>query len=254
MVSEKVKRYNFMETPLDAFTVEGVIVEIKRIIDSKEYTKIVNFSNVAKVVKARKDPYLNKILWSGDFALADGKPLVKFGKWLGMNIPERVNGTNLMMDLFKLSQEEKYRVFLFGAKQEILERCVTNIMDIYPGINICGYRNGYFKKNEIMDVVDTINSAKPDILFIGMGTPQKEIFAYEQKNNLKVPIVQGVGGSFDVVAGLVERAPVWMQNWGLEWFFRVIQEPRRMFWRYFSTNIKFILIFVYYFFKRHTKF
>ncbi len=107
--------------------------------------------------------------------------------------------------------------------------------------------------DETKDIIDKINRAKPDILFIGIPTPLKELFAYENRANLKVPMVQGVGGSFDVLAGLVQRAPVWMQEWGLEWFFRVLQEPKRMFWRYLSTNTEFLILYLQNIIKFHLR-
>jgi N-acetylglucosaminyldiphosphoundecaprenol N-acetyl-beta-D-mannosaminyltransferase len=238
-----ITRYNFMGCPLDAYTVSDAILDITTRIKSRASVNLIHFLNVAKVVRAHTDQMLTDALWDGDLVLADGKPLISFGKLLGMNVPERVNGTNLMLDLFRVSANEGFSVYLLGAKQHVLERCVVNILKMYPKLRIAGYRNGYFKKDATDDVINLINTTSPDILFIGMSTPQKEFFAFENRKKFDVPIVQGVGGSFDVIAGLVKRAPVWMQDCGLEWFFRVLQEPKRMFWRYISTNTKFLVLY-----------
>jgi N-acetylglucosaminyldiphosphoundecaprenol N-acetyl-beta-D-mannosaminyltransferase len=142
--------------------------------------------------------------------------------------------------LLQLAADEGYSIYLLGARQDVLEQCVGVIRKRHPSIKIAGYRNGYFKPGEFGTIIKTVNTAKPDLLFLGMGSPMKERFAFENRENLRVPIVQGVGGSFDVIAGIVKRAPLWMQRWGIEWLFRVIQEPRRMFWRYLTTNSIFL--------------
>ncbi|MGB2870098.1 MAG: WecB/TagA/CpsF family glycosyltransferase, partial [Bacteroidota bacterium] len=112
----------------------------------------------------------------------------------------------------------------------------------YPHVKIAGYRNGYFSKSEEEGIVQTIAESGANILFIGFGSPKKEYFVEEWKERFRVHVVHGVGGSFDVYAGKTKRAPFWMQNAGLEWLFRLLQEPRRMFWRYLSTNTAFLLL------------
>lgn len=239
-----IRRENLMGCPIDVLSFDETIIEIIRRIKEKKATSVVHFLNVAKIVKARKNIQLQKALWDGDLVLADGKPLLPFARRLGIYLSSRVNGTDLMEKLMAVSEKEKFRIYLLGAKQDILERCVKNIRKKHPNIQIVGYRNGYFSKNKIKDIIQQINTSHPDLLFIGMGTPQKELFAYENKDKLRVSIVQGAGGNFDVFAGLTKRAPKWMQNYGLEWLYRILQEPRRLFWRYFSTNLAFLMIYV----------
>ena len=141
-----------------------------------------------------------------------------------------------MAKLLKLADTEKFSVYLLGAKQEVVEECVRRIEMDYPNLRVAGYRNGYFKPDEIPEIAKAVAATKPDFLFLGMGSPMKERLADEWKNEFGATVIQGVGGSFDVMAGLVNRAPVWMQRIGMEWLYRVSQEPRRMFWRYFKTN------------------
>jgi N-acetylglucosaminyldiphosphoundecaprenol N-acetyl-beta-D-mannosaminyltransferase len=240
------RRYDFLGCPIDDYSFDEVVSEIIRRIKEKKRTNLVHFLNVSKIVKARKNKQLQQTLWAGDFVLADGKPLLPFGRLLGISLPTRVNGTDLMEKLLEISAEEGFRVYLLGAKQEVIEKCVIKIRRKHPKINICGYRNGYFQEDEVGAITEAINKSKADIAFIGMGTPQKEFFAHQNRAKLTVPIVEGVGGSFDVLGGFVTRAPVWMQQAGLEWFYRVLQEPKRMFWRYFYTNTIFFIIFLKY--------
>ena len=171
-----------------------------------------------------------------DYVLTDGQPLLPMARLLGMKIPERIDGIGLMKKFFELSDRENFSVYLLGAKQDIVEECVRIIRARYPNLRIAGYRNGYFREDEILEVVAQVAATQPDFLFLGMGSPMKERLADEWKEELGAVVIQGVGGSFDVMAGLVSRAPLWMQRMGMEWLYRVIQEPRRMFWRYVKTN------------------
>jgi N-acetylglucosaminyldiphosphoundecaprenol N-acetyl-beta-D-mannosaminyltransferase len=239
------RRNNFMNCPIDIYTGDQVLDELYARIASRDRVSIVNFLNVAKIVKARRNQQLMNVLWHSDFVLADGKPLSSFGRMLGISIPEQIAGIELMLRLIEDGQTRDLSIYLLGARQEVVEACVGKIREAYPRTRIAGYRNGYFNDGEVPNIIDEINSSRADILFVGIPTPEKEYFTYNNRDKLKVPVVQGVGGSFDVVAGLVKRAPRWMQQSGLEWFFRVIQEPRRMFWRYFSTNSIFILTFLW---------
>lgn len=251
-------RYSFMGCPIDSHSFDQATYEIVTKIKQRSKTSLVHFLNVAKVVKARRDQCLMKALWDGDLVLTDGKPLLFFGKFLGIQLATRVNGTDLMEQLLEVSEKEGFGVYLLGARNEILQKCVANIKIRYPNINIVGYRNGYFRNSDASTIIKEVNRVQPDILFIGMGTPQKEIFSFYNRDKFSVPIIQGVGGSFDVLAGEAKRAPKWMQCYGLEWFFRILQEPKRMFWRYLSTNTIFLVSFfphaIRFFLKSKTQF
>lgn len=244
---EAARRCNFMGCPVDDYTWDELLAAIHQRITRRNGTSLIHFLNVGKIVKAAQDAQLRKVLWEGDFVLADGRPLLPLGRGLGLQLPEQIAGIDLMMRLLTVGQEKGYRIYLLGAKQAVLEGCAARIRETYPGLHLVGCRNGYFDPGEIPEIIWEINVCSPDILFIGMPTPRKEFFAHEHRHHLKVPIVQGVGGSFDVIAGLVPRAPRWMQERGLEWLYRVIQEPRRMFWRYFSSNNLFLLRYAWHF-------
>lgn len=196
--------------------------------------------NAAKLVALQREPELREIVNRCELVTADGVPIVWASRLLGDPLPGRVNGTDLMYKLFESAQRNGYRVYILGARAEVLETAVDEILEDYPNLNLAGYRDGYFDPSEDAAVASEIRAARPDILFVAISSPRKEYFLGGQREAMGVPLVLGVGGSIDVVAGLVPRAPVWMQRAGLEWFWRLVQEPRRMFGRYATTNTKFV--------------
>ncbi len=147
-----------------------------------------------------------------------------------------------MHRLMGLAAERGYPVYVLGAKQDVLEQAVANLRDLYPGLIFGGYRNGYFGDEETATVCDDIRASGARILFVAMSSPRKEYFLGEHGRALGVPLVMGVGGSIDVVAGITRRAGTGWQKLGLEWLYRLLQEPRRMFGRYARTNSRFIYL------------
>jgi N-acetylglucosaminyldiphosphoundecaprenol N-acetyl-beta-D-mannosaminyltransferase len=154
---------------------------------------------------------------------------------LGYSVPERVAGIDLFHQLLAYSEACGKKVYFLGAESDVLESAVGIIQEKYPDLTISGYHHGYFWEDETT-VVDAIRNSGADLLFVGISSPMKEEFIDRWRDQLGVKFAMGVGGTFDVVAGKVRRAPEWMQNLGLEWLYRVIQEPRRMFMRYLTTN------------------
>jgi N-acetylglucosaminyldiphosphoundecaprenol N-acetyl-beta-D-mannosaminyltransferase len=198
--------------------------------------------NAAKIVQAQDDPELAEVIASCDLINADGMAVVWAGRILGVPVPERVAGIDLMEALLGRSGERGWRVYLLGARQDVVEEVVRREVSRHPRLDIVGYRNGYWSPGEEASVVHEIAQARPDVLFVAMSSPKKEHFVGRHKDDLAVPFVMGVGGSFDVVAGRVSRAPLWMQRAGLEWAHRLLQEPRRMARRYAVGNTRFILL------------
>jgi N-acetylglucosaminyldiphosphoundecaprenol N-acetyl-beta-D-mannosaminyltransferase len=197
--------------------------------------------NAGKIVAMQKDLQLRQSVNESDLINADGQAVVWASKVLGKPLKERVAGIDLMVNLVKMAHEKKYKIFFFGAKEDIVKKVVATYSDKYSSEIIAGYRNGYFKKEEERDIAREISESGAHILFVAISSPTKENFLYENRDILnKVNFVMGVGGSFDVVAGKVKRAPFWMQKSGLEWFYRFIQEPKRMWKRYLIGNSKFI--------------
>jgi N-acetylglucosaminyldiphosphoundecaprenol N-acetyl-beta-D-mannosaminyltransferase len=229
------RRKKFLGCPVDCLTSDALLAELTESIRNRQPAKVIQFVNANKVAMVGKEPSMGELLARSDYVLADGQPMLPLAAMLGMHIPERIDGIGLMFKLLKLADREGFSVYLLGARQEIVEECVRRIGRDFPGARIAGFRNGYFKQPEIASIAEVVREAAPDFLFLGMGSPMKERLADEWKDKLGARVIQGVGGSFDVMAGVVKRAPLWMQRCGIEWLYRVLQEPRRMFWRYVQT-------------------
>lgn len=232
------RRVEFMGSKIDALTMQETLERVSGAIDRDEPMQHV-VVNVAKLVTMRHDKQLRDIVNGCELINADGAGIVMGARLLGVDIPERVAGIDLMQQLIAQASRKGHRVFFLGAEEEVVRDVVSHYRKTYPDLNICGYRNGYFKPEEESRVAKKIRDARPDILFVAMSSPKKENFINEHKAVMNVPFMMGVGGSFDVVAGKVKRAPLWMQSAGLEWFYRLVQEPRRMWKRYLFTNVQF---------------
>lgn len=196
--------------------------------------------NVAKIVNMRKDPELRRSLEEADLVLADGAPVVWLSRMLRKPLPERVAGIDLMFKLLKEANEKHHSVYFLGARPEVLHKVVNIVQTDYPGIRIAGFKDGYFDEYREQSVAQDIKDSRADILFVAISPPKKEIFLRNWRNFMNVPVCHGVGGSFDVLASVTKRAPRWMRRCGLEWLYRLIQEPRRMWKRYLVTNSIFI--------------
>ena len=199
--------------------------------------------NVDKIVKANRDPALRQIINDCDLINADGMPVVWASRLLGKPLKERVTGVDLFEALMAQAALKGWRVYLLGAREEVVSGVARLYPARYPGLTIAGYRNGYWKPEEEAQVVEQIAEARADILFVAISSPKKEAFLARHQAAMKIPFAMGVGGTFDVAVGLVKRAPVWMQKAGLEWFYRFLQEPRRMFRRYFIDDMAFVALF-----------
>jgi N-acetylglucosaminyldiphosphoundecaprenol N-acetyl-beta-D-mannosaminyltransferase len=243
------KRINFLNIPIDAITMQETLARVETAIafDKQIHHTVVN---AGKVVLMQTDKELEKSVVEADIINADGKAIVWAANLLGHKLPERVSGIDLMEELVKRSFEKGYKCFFLGATQDVVNRLVEIYKEQYSDDIIAGYRNGYFEKEEEEKIALQITESGANILFVAITSPKKEIFLNTYKNKLtNVNFIMGVGGSFDVIAGKVKRAPLWMQNSGLEWFYRVVQEPKRMWKRYLIGNTKFILLVVKEYFK-----
>ncbi len=184
--------------------------------------------NAGKIVAMQKDLQLRQSVNESDLINADGQAVIWASKILGKPIKERVAGIDLMLSLIKLAHQKNYKIFFLGSQDEVVKKVINTYSDQYSPNIIAGYRNGYFKKDEEETIALQISNSGANILFVAISSPTKENFLYENKSLLqKVNFIMGVGGSFDVVAGKVKRAPVWMQEIGMEWFYRFLQEPNR---------------------------
>ncbi|PAU36973.1 glycosyltransferase [Vibrio coralliilyticus] len=235
-----MSRVTFLGSPMDTMTMAQTVESIKDRIESGEFTQHV-VVNVAKLVNMKKDHELAKSVNECDIINIDGMGVVWGARFVGHQIPERVAGVDLFHHLNAMAEAEAFPVFFLGAKQEVVEKTARVMKANHPNLNIAGYHHGYFWDDEEA-LVNKIKESGAKLLFVAITSPKKENFINKWRDELGVDFVMGVGGTFDVVAGKVNRAPVWMQNAGLEWLYRVIQEPRRMWKRYLVTNSKFALL------------
>lgn len=211
------------------------------IIEGKQLHQVV--VNASKIVNMQSDLQLRRSVNGSDLINADGQAVVWASKILKAPLKERVAGIDLMINLIKLADRNNYKIFFFGATEDVVKTVVAKYSNEYSSKIIAGFRNGYFKKEEEYDIARDIAKSGANILFVAISSPKKENFLFENKHLLKnVSFIMGVGGSFDVVSGKVRRAPIWMQKNGLEWFFRFIQEPKRMWKRYLIGNSKFMFL------------
>ena len=183
--------------------------------------------NPEKILKARKDDELKQLLNSATYQIPDGIGVIYASKLKKGNIKSRITGIDSMEMLCQLSCEKQYKIFMYGAKQEVVTKAKEELEKKYQGIQIVGVMDGYEQDNE--KIINTINASQADIIFVALGSPKQELWITENKYKLCSKIYQGVGGSFDVFSGNIKRAPKWMQDHGLEWFYRLIKEPKRIF-------------------------
>ena len=234
---------------MDIATVAETVDVIDEAISKNKFTQHV-VVNVAKLVNMQNDIVLGNSIRECDIINIDGMGIVLGARFLGYNIPERVAGIDLFLKLISMSAKNNYPIYLLGSKDEVVKNTASKLQSLYPKINIAGYHHGYFWENE-EEIVEKIKASGAKLLFVAITSPKKENFINRWKEKLGVTFVMGVGGTFDVVSGKVKRAPLWMQKYGLEWFFRIIQEPRRMWKRYLVTNTKFVGLIFKYKFKRN---
>ncbi len=224
---------------VDALTMPSVLELAERAIESRERLMI-GVVNAAKIVKMRRDEGLRRAVLGSDLILADGMAVVWASKFMRTPLPERVAGIDLMLELFALAHRRSFKIFLLGAKPEIVTAVQKRLAEEYPNAQVIGAQDGYYAADDEATVAERIRTSGADMLFVAMTSPRKEKFMSAWGDSLNVPVCHGVGGAFDVYAGLVKRAPRAWQAVGMEWAYRVAQEPRRLGMRYLDTNTVFL--------------
>lgn len=231
-------RITLFGVPMDAMTAEETCDVIDKALTERRFIQHV-VVNVAKIVHMQSDEALFRSVASCDIINIDGMGVVWAAKMCGHRVPERVAGIDLFLRLLDLCKERGFSVFLLGATPEVLNGALLRISEQFAGLRIAGAHHGFFWDKEDA-VVEQIRDSKADMLFVAISSPLKENFIARWGDRLGVSFVMGVGGTFDVISGKVARAPLWMQRCGLEWFYRMMQEPRRMAKRYLTTNMVFL--------------
>lgn len=236
----KQKRIQILNTTIDVLDKKQTLIETERYLQEKRPLHLMGV-NADKINMLNKNATLKKIVNGCGIINADGASVILASRYLGTPLPERVAGIDLMLDLASLAEKKKYSIFLLGARQEIVEKTADELHRRFPALIISGLRNGYFSRNDWDAVAEQIRASRAQIVFVGISSPLKEYLVEYFMNDKNINCVfMGVGGSFDVISGAVKRAPVWMQEHNLEWFFRFLQEPVRLFHRYFIGNWVFV--------------
>ena len=236
-------RTTLLGCPVDALTLAETVDRIIATMRCDGFSS--QFSlNAAKVVEARRSSELQGFLERATIVSADGQSLVWAGKVLGVSLPERVAGIDLLGALLDAMEREGLSAFLLGAREDVIRRAAARIAIRHPRLRIAGFHHGHFSPQDDERVASLIGEARPDALFVGMSSPRKEYWIDAHQPRTGASFAMGVGGSFDVIAGLTKRAPRPIQRLGLEWAYRTAQEPRRLAGRYARTNGAFLKLVV----------
>ncbi len=238
-------RMKFLNTNVDNLTMDEAIQEIDRLVQKNMHSYVVT-PNMDHIVLLEKDSEFKEVYDNASLILTDGKPLLWIAKMKGTPIKEKVSGSDLFPKMCKLASEKGYRIFILGAAEGIAAKAEQNLKDKYPGLQISGTYSppfGFEKdKNEVNKILDMVNNAKTDILAVALGSPKGEKFLFHIRERLDAALSISIGATIDFEAGNVKRAPKWMANHGLEWLFRITQDPKRLFKRYWKDAISIIPI------------
>ncbi|MDB2630268.1 WecB/TagA/CpsF family glycosyltransferase [Ulvibacter sp.] len=235
-------RIHILNTFIDNLSMQETLQLIQKSIASKTQLHHV-VVNAGKLVAMQKDQQLRESVNSSNLINADGQAVVWASRLLKKPLKQRVAGIDLMHKLVAMAHENKQKIYLLGAKKQVVEKVAKTYANQYSQELVAGYRDGYFSPQQEVQIATDIAQSGAQLLFVAISSPMKENFLYKHRDILQgVHFIMGVGGSFDVVAGLTKRAPLWMQNAGLEWFYRFAQEPKRMWKRYLVGNTTFIYL------------
>lgn len=215
-----------LEVNIDRLDMQGAVERVKDLL-KEDCPSLIVTPNSEMLAAAAEDAELARILNSADLAVPDGAGVILASKIMGQKLPERVAGFDLITELFAELENEKHNFYFLGSKPGIVDKAAAELKKRHPNLNIAGYHHGYLDRELQEQVINEINEKEIDLLLVGMGVPLQERFLDKNLAELKVKAAITVGGSFDVIAGEVERAPIWMQKAGLEWLYRLIQEPSR---------------------------
>lgn len=234
-------RLKFMNTEIDNLTMQEALEAIDKLIQERKSAYVVT-PNVDHIVQLETNKELQDVYTNASLILTDGKPLLWIAKWYGTPIKEKISGSDLFPLLCKMAAEKGYKMYFLGASEGVAAKAAENLSKRYKGLQVVGtYSPSYgFEKDQTeMEKIKTmIKEANPDILIVGLGCPKQEKYIYYNREELGVPISLGLGASFDFEAGSIKRAPRWMADHGLEWLFRITQDPKRMAKRYLANDLK----------------
>jgi N-acetylglucosaminyldiphosphoundecaprenol N-acetyl-beta-D-mannosaminyltransferase len=231
-------RRQFLGLSLDALTMPQAVARCVQAVEDGQFISI-GVVNAAKVMVMRRDSTLRRAVTGCSIVLADGQSVVWASRLLRAPLPERVAGSDLFFELLSEAERRGYRVYFLGAKPDVLARMLAAVSQQFPGLKVAGSRDGYFRAGDEGDIAAEIKNSRAELLFLGISSPKKEFFVSQWGQQAGVCVAHGVGGSFDILAGITARAPIWWQRHGLEWLYRAWQEPLRLGPRYLKTNLSF---------------
>lgn len=240
---EELQHCEILKTNINVTNMSDTIKYIGEHLDDLR-GKYICVSNVHTTVMSYENEEYRKIQNSAAMALPDGAPLSSYSRRKGYKQAQRVTGPDLMLELFAISREKGYRHYFYGATEETLQSMREVLERDYPGIEIAGMYAPPFRAltpQEDAQIVAKINESRPDFIWIGLGAPKQEEWMYQHMGQLQGVLI-GVGAGFDYLAGYIKRAPRWMQRMSLEWLYRLLQDPKRLWRRYFTSNVKFICL------------
>lgn len=222
-----IEPIKILDIPVHPLTMAAAVTELEQRLQAGEQTFVVT-ANAEIIMMCQQDAaYKQLICEEAELVLPDGAGAVWAGRHLGYNVPERVAGFDLYNQLLQLAAAKGYKAYFFGGSPGVAEAAKAKSQELYPGVQVVGCRNGYFKEEETPAIIDAINASGAQLLFVALGAPKQENWLAAHRAELKPVILMGIGGSFDVLAGKMERAPKWMQDASLEWLFRLYKQPRR---------------------------
>jgi N-acetylglucosaminyldiphosphoundecaprenol N-acetyl-beta-D-mannosaminyltransferase len=237
---EPAEKPELLGLTFDAVTMDDAVARCLELCRAPRSSHVIMTINASHLCMMRHDPQLAAACRAGHLTVADGMSVVWALRASGQPAPERVAGVDLMARLLAAADENHLRVYFLGAKPEVVKTLVDRCRARHPGLEIAGFRDGYFGPDDHAAIVEEIRASGAHMLFVGMPSPFKEVWCERHRQRLQVPVIMGVGGSFDVLAGYIKRAPGWAQSMGLEWFWRLLMEPRKLWKRYLTTNSEFI--------------
>ena len=238
---DKIKKCNILGVNIAAINMDLLLDFVTRNI--KELSgKYICVTNVHATIMAYDDPTYREVQNGAVLSIPDGGPLSTYGRKHGFNEMARTTGPDFFNEIIKISEENGYKHYFYGSTEETLNKLKNKLLEKYPKLNIVGLYSPPFRKlttDEDAKIIDNINIVNPDFVWVGLGAPKQEIWMSEHKDKVKGLMV-GVGAAFDYYAGNIKRAPMWMQKLNLEWLYRLIQDPKRLFTRYLYTNTKYL--------------
>jgi N-acetylglucosaminyldiphosphoundecaprenol N-acetyl-beta-D-mannosaminyltransferase len=240
---------------VDIVLITDVVRAIEKWIVDKQCRRYIVLSNANNIVLGVKDPIVREAANNSDLSVADGISLVLTARIYGYPLKKRVYGPDLMLEFLDEAEKKGYSNFFYGSSPENLSSLIKRLKQKFPLLKITGFYSPPFRNKIEEDerVIDLVNNSSTDVLWVGLGGPKQDIWMYYHKDKVRVPVMVGIGAAFDFLAGTKQQAPVWMREYGLEWFFRLITEPKRLWRRYLINNLLFVWYVTVDLLKRHLK-